>query len=88
MDKTHNEYLQYLLTTGIFGILSYISVIVTVLISVIKKLKSNALAVGLLSGLIAYWIQAAVNIAQPFTTPIMYIYIACIGGLLYNERSK
>jgi len=41
LDQAHNEYLQYLLTTGIFGILSYISVIVTVLISVIKKLKSN-----------------------------------------------
>ena len=88
LDQAHNEYLQYLLTTGLLGLLSYLSIIITVTVSVIKRLKGNALAVGLLAGLISYWVQASVNIAQPFTTPIMYIFIACIGGMLYNEGKK
>ncbi len=88
LDQAHNEYLQYLMTIGIFGLLSYLSVIVAVIVSVVRRLKDNSLAVGLLAGLIAYWIQASVNIAQPFTTPIMYVFIACIGGMLYNERNR
>lgn len=85
LDQAHNEYLQFLLTTGIFGLLSYSSVVISVIYAVCKKLKSNTLAIGLLAGLIAYWVQATVNIAQPFTTPLMYIFISCIGGMLYNE---
>lgn len=88
LDQAHNEYLQYLLTTGIFGCLSYLFLIGSVAFAVIKKLRKNTLAVALLTGLVSYWVQASVNIAQPFTTPIMYIFIAVIGGMLYNEERK
>lgn len=88
LDQAHNEYLQYLLTVGIFGLVSYLLLIGSVTYAVIKKLRDNTLAIGLLSGLVAYWVQAAVNIAQPFTTPIMYIYISLIVAMLYNESKK
>lgn len=88
LDQAHNEYLQYLMTTGILGLLSYISLIITILVSVVKKLKHNTLALALIIGLISYWVQAIVNIAQPITTPIMYIFVACIGGMLYNKREN
>lgn len=87
LDQAHNEYLQYLMTTGIVGLSAYVGVIVSIIYTVIKKLKSSTLALALLSGLIAYWMQATVNIAQPFTTPIVYIYIACIAGMA-NRTSK
>ncbi len=89
LDQAHNEYLQYLMTTGIAGLSAYLGVIASVIYTVVKKLKSSTLAVALLSGLIAYWMQATVNIAQPFTTPIVYIYIACIAGMANNaDKAK
>lgn len=81
LDQAHNEYLQYLMTTGLAGLTAYLSVIASTIYTVVKKLKDSTLAVALLTGLIAYWMQATVNIAQPFTTPIVYIYIACIAGM-------
>ncbi len=87
LDQAHNEYLQYLLTTGVFGLLGYLSVLITVTLTVIKKLKDHILAIGLLAGLIAYWIQATVNIAQPFSTPFMFAYIAMLGGLACNKAN-
>lgn len=86
LDQAHNEYLQYLMTTGIFGLGAYLGVIGTTIYTVIKKLRESTLAVALLAGLISYWMQAAVNIAQPFTTPIVYIYIACIAGMARNAQ--
>lgn len=86
VDQAHNIYLQYLMTTGICGLLAYVSVLISTAVIVIKHLRKNALAVGIFASLIACWIQGTVNIAQPFTTPIMYIYIACIGGMLCLEK--
>lgn len=89
LDQAHNEYLQYLMTTGLIGVSAYLGVIGTTIYTVIKKLKESTFAVALLTGLVAYWMQATVNIAQPFTTPIVYIYIACIAGMARNvDKSK
>lgn len=88
LDQAHNEYLQYLLTIGMFGLLSYITLIITTAVMVLRKIKDNNLAVSLLVSLIAYWAQAAVNIAQPFTTPIMFVFVACIGGMLYDDQKS
>lgn len=86
LDQAHNEYLQYLMTTGVFGLAAYLGVIGTTIYTVIVKLRESTFAVALLAGLVSYWMQAAVNIAQPFTTPIVYIYIACIAGMARNAQ--
>ncbi len=88
LDQAHNEYIQYLMTTGIFGALSYLSVLFATTITVIAKLRHSTLAVGIFASLVAYWIQGAVNIAQPFTTPIMFLYIACIAGMWVQEKRQ
>ena len=88
LDQAHNEYLQYLMTTGILGLSAYLGVIGTTIYTVIKKLKESTFAVALLAALVSYWMQATVNIAQPFTTPIMYIYIACIAGMARNAQMQ
>lgn len=88
LDQAHNEYLQYLMTTGILGLASYLGVIGTTIYTVIKKLKESTFAVALLAALVSYWMQATVNIAQPFTTPIIYIYIACIAGMARNAQKQ
>lgn len=88
LDQAHNEYLQYLLTTGICGFVAYLSIPVTITFTVAKYLRRNTLAVGLFAGLAAYWLQATVNIAQPFTTPLMYGYIAILGGIAWNTKKE
>lgn len=88
LDQAHNEYLQHLMTTGVFGLLSYLSVIGGVIYVMVKRLKDNTLAVSIFAALVSYWVQALVNLAQPFTTPIMYVYVASIGGIYLNEKRK
>jgi O-antigen ligase len=81
LDQVHNEYLQYLISVGLFGLTAYLSIIVLIVKKCIGKLQSNAVAMSILCGLVAYWIQAVVNIAQPCTTPLMFLFIAILSKL-------
>lgn len=87
LDQAHNEYLHYLLTIGIFGMISYIALIGTVIYAAVRKCRSNMLCAGLFSGLVAFWLQAFVNLAQPFTTPIMFAFIAVIIGICNQQKT-
>ena len=88
LDAAHNEYLQHLMTIGLFGLLSYVAILGSTVFLFLKRLRKNPLAIGLMTGLIGFWIQAVVNIAQPFTTPLMYIFVACIASLYHTEQTK
>ncbi len=81
LDQAHNEYLQYLISVGIFGLSSYLFVVIGTIKKCIKRITENAVAMSILCSLIAYWVQASVNIAQPFTTPIMFVFIAVLSQL-------
>ena len=81
LDQAHNEYLQYLISVGVVGLCAYLSIIFSTVKNIIKTLSKNAVAMSILCSLIAYWIQASVNIAQPVTTPIMFIFIAILSKL-------
>ncbi len=48
-NKAHNEYLNYLATTGLFGLGSYLLMIGLFLWTVLKNLKSKSLEIALLS---------------------------------------
>ena len=77
-DQAHCEYLQVLLSSGIFGLVAQLGSIIATVVIVIKKLRHNFLALAFFFGLIAYWAQALISIAQPFTTPLMYLYLAIV----------
>lgn len=80
-NNTHNEILQYLLTMGIFGVGTYISVIVFALKKCFEKCKEDILFGAIASAIIAYVVQSMVNITQPITTPILFVLIsmaACV----------
>lgn len=82
LDQVHNEYLQYLISVGAFGLASYLCIIGATIKNCFKRLKDNAVAMSILCGLIAYWVQATVNIAQPFTTPLMFVFVAVLSKLV------
>lgn len=81
-NAAHNIYLNYLVTVGMFGALSYITFVVSALIRGIKRSLSNKYCIVLVASVISYSIQAIVNIDQPITTPLFIVIIA----LLENQN--
>ena len=75
-DSAHNEYLHYLLTGGLIGLGAYLSLLVCAFRKALREPSRGRTAVAL--GCIAYASQAAVNIAQPFTTPLFFAFLALL----------
>lgn len=81
IDQAHSEYLQALITTGLLGLTAQLGIIGLTVAAVLRCAPKEPVAIALLMGLVAYWAQASVSIAQSFTTPIAYAYIGIIGGI-------
>ena len=75
-DCAHNVYLNYLVTLGIAGVISYITAIVSCVVRAVKKAFSNKYAVIFAGSVVCYGIQSIVNIDQPITTPLFILMIA------------
>lgn len=73
-DSAHNEYLECLVTIGVLGTIAYIGVLATSLRQMLKNRK-NIYAVACGFAILAYAVQAVVNIAIPITTPIFMILL-------------
>jgi O-antigen ligase len=86
-DNCHNELLQYLVTTGIFGVVSYVGFAVSSLVYILRRLKGDAVAIACLASGMAYFAQAMVNLNQPITTPFFFITLAAgIGYIRYRDQ--
>lgn len=86
-DNAHNEYLQYLVTIGPFGLLAYCGVLVAAALHVVRKKKNHPLATAAMMAVICYSIQAAVNITQPIATPVMWTLLAVsVSGECLGKR--
>lgn len=72
VDCAHNEYLQMLLTGGLLGLGAYLTTLVSALKTGAKKQPALAAAV------FGCAVQAAVNIAQCATTPLLLTLIALL----------
>lgn len=79
-DNAHNEYLQYLVTQGLLGMLSYVGVVVTAAIAGVKKIKKSPYILGLLLAVVSYGVQAMFNVNQCITTPYMFLMTAMLIG--------
>lgn len=73
-DSAHNEYIEYLTTIGVLGTLAYLGVLVTGLRQMFKKSK-NRFVIACGFAVLAYAVQAVVNIAIPITTPILMMLL-------------
>lgn len=87
-DSAHNEYLQYLFTHGILGLLSYFIFIISIIFNgfkrIIKGCESNkrmCIVLGLTYGVFAYAIQACVNINIPISAMFFFIFIMLLSNL-------
>ena len=70
-DSAHNEYLQYLITIGIAGLLSYLAILATAITAMIRKAKENPVIMAMPFALLCYGVQAVVNISVPIVAPVM-----------------
>lgn len=75
-NTIHSEYLNYLITQGVLGFISYMTIIIGVTVRAFKTSKDNSMALLFIFPVIAYSAQAVVNIYQPITTPFLIIFIA------------
>lgn len=71
-DNAHNEYLQYLTTHGVIGLVSYLALIFLSLKKCFYKSPHDFYRRSLAVAVCAYCIQAFFNISQPITTPIFF----------------
>lgn len=70
-DSAHNEYLHYLITIGVAGLTSYLVFLVSAIVRLMKRMKGKPEVAAVAFAVLAYAIQAVVNINIPIATPIV-----------------
>ncbi len=75
-NKAHNEYLNFLATTGILGLISYLILIGTIIYTILKHRSLLAYALG--SALIGYVIAIFFGFSVTPTTALLYLLPAFI----------
>jgi len=75
-DCAHNEYINYLLTQGALGLLSYLTILGAVCLRAYRRAKSNPMGLVLISAILCYAVQATVNLYTPIVTPILFLFVA------------
>lgn len=73
-DNAHNDLVQYLITVGSVGMLAYVVLVVSALKSCVKS--ENVLTRAMMLPIVAFFAQSMVNITQPITTPLFFVFIA------------
>ena len=88
IDSIHNEYLNLLLTIGVFGLLAYLFFLKNVFTVFWKKetehsaeatFGQNAFPLAVSLAYLAYLTQAGINIAVPIVMPI--VMLLCFLGI-------
>jgi putative inorganic carbon (hco3(-)) transporter len=89
-NKAHNEYLNYLATTGLTGFIPYIVLILAVLFLLIKNsIKNSNLDIRNLSvALLASYVSILITNAAGFSVVIVSIYFFLLPTFLYDNTSK
>lgn len=75
-NNAHNEYIQYLLTHGALGLAAYLTFAVGACLSLLRRARKSPAAACLLAGALAYLLHAAVNVNQPITTPLLFLFLS------------
>lgn len=85
-DSAHNEYLQYLLTIGPLGLLSYLSFLISSVWVMITKPENKRWSTAIALAIVCYLVQAVVTINLPIVTPIMWMLLSI--GVAYTRNNN
>lgn len=86
-DSAHNEYLQYLITIGIVGLIAYLSLLYTSIMEMIRTSKKQPVIMAVVFAIVCYGAQATVNISVPIVAPIM-MTLLMVGVAAGRELDK
>ncbi|MDP3726722.1 MAG: O-antigen ligase family protein, partial [bacterium] len=79
-NKAHNEYLNYLATTGIFGLGAYLIMIITFIIFILKRSRTNSL---LVTSLLAGYLSILVSNFFGFSVVAVNLYFFLIPAFAF-----
>lgn len=74
VDKSHNEFLEYAVSNGVFNLISYLALIGLILYNLIKKSKNDNYKILALT-LFGYLAQSFLNISVIMVAPIYWIFL-------------
>ena len=86
-ENTHNEYLQYFMTTGAAGLIAYVVFLGSAITHIWKRVEARPYIIGCCFAVICYNAQALVNISSPITSPMMWLLLS-IGMASCNKRDQ
>lgn len=88
-DNCHNEVLQYLLTTGLVGAVTYVGMFLSSIIYILRNSKKEYLAYIPAAAMLGYFSQGMVAVGQPITTPLFYVFMGIgIGYVRYLKKQE
>ena len=93
-DCAHNEFINYLLTQGAFGLTAYLGLAGAVIVRGLKTAKKNPWTLVFLCAVICYLAQSTVNLYNPIVTPVFFIFLSLTEALnrkesvLQTEKAK
>ena len=87
-DNAHNELLQYLLTTGACGLVSYLGLFICSVRYMLVHAKGDAKVYVCLFAVIGYFAQSIISLNQPITTPLFFVFLATGIGLINHNNKK
>lgn len=85
-DSAHNEYLQFFVTVGPFGLAAYVGLLISSLAAILKQVNKNTSAIAIAMAVICYAAQATVNINLPIATPVFMVLLAV--GLSISRKKQ
>lgn len=88
VDTAHNEFLEYLLTTGVCGLLSYLVFTFSQVIKCFKNLSQEPILFVLVASVICYLAQSVGNFATTMVTPLFIIIIAIAESINREIRKR
>ncbi|MEE3450052.1 MAG: O-antigen ligase family protein [Acutalibacteraceae bacterium] len=85
-DSAHNEYLHYLVTTGALGLISYLTVLISLAVKGIKNFKNSIAALIMTLVIISYCAQATFNLSTPIITPFLFLFLGLLESVVRRQQ--
>lgn len=73
----HSEFLQYLLTLGVVGVIAWLAICVSIVYSYLKYRSEEKMTIAYFLAMAAYFIQALIINPQPLTAAVCCVMLAC-----------
>lgn len=87
-DSAHNEYLQYLITTGVIGLLAYCVFVAVLLSWALSQGKRSHTMLSLAMAVLCYSVQGFFNISMISVTPVFVLLLAFVGADYRDARLR